>query len=354
MHTRDSSMRKVAILVEVALLLGGAACGDDEWQTLRSEHFNYHFHPGDPDVCPEITSLFEEHFAVIHTAAEMSTAGPTVDYWKLRDTAELLASGSCLPVADGCAPGTAIASHRAAHFHELIHTYLYRAAAAYVPSFLNEGLAQVLACGHWSVESGAGDVTAVGLPELLSWSPGADAERDQLDYYASAALTSHLIHRFGLPHVVDFAIESARGAEPLSSLSYRYFGAHLDELWPEAVAGPIASGSCLPLYECAVSPALSLNGEAREGLARCGMPPSASFQVANAAVVAIQTVGCADLEVLSCDGGLAERRSRWSASWWTRSTASRWSSPARSRRAVPSRSPGTRAYPRSSSSRSRG
>jgi len=242
-------------LVAAPLLLLISGCGDQRsWfegnRLWESEHFRYHSYADDDSVCEGVLGTLEAHWQRTHDYLGFAwKSGAKVDYYKFRTEEEFERLADC-PDSLGCGGGLAVRAFLSAHQHELVHSY-FDADQVYPPSFLAEGIAEVMSCEvpHESSLRTWRDV----VEKTVAQDPSLGND--------GAWLIGHLLKHYPRNKFLVWydAVRAGDNADSVGKAFEAAYGVSLDTMWDEVHAFAGRKVQCVYLDECS-APALSLDG----------------------------------------------------------------------------------------------
>jgi hypothetical protein len=263
---------------------------DVRWQ---SPHFDYQTRAGDSQTCSDVLGPLEQHFAVLQSYLGFGwPPGAKVTYEKMRDFADLMQHGGCLPESGGCTLESMVVSPDAMDLHELVHAYLW--ATGFPPPVLIEGAAVALACSP----SIAGGKPTESWDQLAALGYG-DANREET-YIAGGWLVGYLLREYD-PRLFTTAygrLPFDADADAMDAVFREVYGQSLAAIWAAALAGRAPHQVCL--WQCS-QPAAPLDGTPVPTGGVCGtLDTFHSLTVASTSFVGVSSTAAA-VGIGSCD-----------------------------------------------------
>lgn len=264
---------------------------DVRWQ---SPHFDYQTRAGDSQICADVLGPLEQHFAVLQSYLGFEwPPGAKVTYEKMRDFADLMQHGGCLPESGGCTFESMIVSPNGMDLHELVHAYLW--ATGFPPPVMIEGAAVALACSP----SMPGGKPTESWDQLAALSYG-DANREEL-YSAGGWLVGYLLREYD-PRLFTTAygrLAFDADADAMDAVFREVYGQSLAAIWAAALAETAPHQVCL--WQCA-QPAVPLDGTPVATGGVCGtLDTFHTLTVASTSFVGVSSTGSGVELVGSCD-----------------------------------------------------
>lgn len=227
-------------------------CGGASEEVLTSEHFEYRYCAGEPDVDAELLSELERHRSVLGEALGLSESELPERIVYLKDPRKNGFRGKYL-VEKGV-----VHVPQAFNEHDLVHAYAIPAWGQ-APQLLMEGLASALACDQ-------ADGAVEDWREWVHFDP--QGPRAKVGYDLGGRFVTHLVLEKGMATFRKFyeAVSQKGSLSEFESEFERIYGEKLDEVWERALLSP---EFCLPVWACA-SPLVADGEEFTLGKTRPG------------------------------------------------------------------------------------
>jgi hypothetical protein len=264
---------------------------DVRWQ---SEHFDYQTRAGDSQICSDVLGPLEQHFALLQDYLGFGwPPGGKVTYEKMRDFADLMQHGGCLPESGGCTLESMIRSPNAMDLHELVHAYLWQ--TGFPPPVLIEGAAMTIACSP--PLSGEKPTESWDQLAALNYDEATRAEA----YVAGTWLVGYLLTQYDprLFTTLYGRLDFTADANAMDAAFREVYGQSLAAIWAAVLADTAPHQVCL--WQCSGPPA-PVDGTkvATEG-GVCGILDTFhSLTVASSSVVGVSSTA-ASVGLGSCD-----------------------------------------------------
>ncbi len=235
---------------------------------FESEHFRLHAHAGDTNACSSSTSDLEAHFSALRDLLGFAwPSGQRIEYRLYSSQSDFEQHAPCSGVlhTDACARDNRVYTTRPVHEHELIHAYL--AGVGHPPSYMVEGIADLLSCDYppWTApraEEARTRLSTIDWQSLAQWAPASDRNGD--DYQLSAELVRTLLDRFGVQAVLAYYANApaTSNASAVNADFESAFKSGMADLLQQALAENRPDGACLHPYQCAQGPLADSASEA--------------------------------------------------------------------------------------------
>lgn len=277
---------------------------------FETEHFRYHADPT-RQLCDQTGYWLERTYTALANYLEVPPqSSRKIDYYYTDQREIGLACGG---IASGCTVGAEqIFSETELKRHELVHVV---AAQKYGHALvlLDEGLAEMLACGVFPVIAPPLDKRLVPVETLLTLKEitgDGDPERSQNPRVIGRSLVKYLIERFGKTEFLDLygALPAGTGLDETRAQFASRLGVSLDSVLRDWEGVEERSDeSCVYLIECEDPP---VSGRV-DFVTSCGFGRSSSsgvrffpFEVGESERVRLDFLGeDIDVRIASCNSG---------------------------------------------------
>jgi hypothetical protein len=263
---------------------------DARWQ---SAHFDYLTRTGDSQICADVLGPLEQHFAVFQSYLGFGwPAGAKITYEKMRDFADLMQHGGCLPESGACTIQSMVVSPSGMDLHELVHAYL--SLSGLPPPVLIEGAAVALSCTPVI----AGPKPTESWDQLAALDYGG-ATRAQL-YTAGGWLVGYLLREYDprLFTTLYGRLDFTADANAMDAAFREVYGQSLATIWAAALAESAPHQVCL--WQCS-QPAVPIDRTPVATGGVCGTVDTfRSLTLASTSFVEVSSTG-SGVELRSCD-----------------------------------------------------